>query len=379
MWTHAHPGPKTRPGGRMFKSLGAAAAILAGSIVAAAPTSAATIVVYPGQSIQAAVDTARPGQTIKLAPGIYHESVAIVKDRITLEGSGSDLTTMEPAAQATDPCGSQEFGICVVGRLDQNNNVVQPVHRVRVSDLSVRHFSTVDQTGQRSGVGVFILGAEGTTVEHVVAADNGSFGVVSISSSGDRYLHDTATGSAEAGFHIAPSAGPGATLVHDRAYANRYGILVTSASGGRISHNELTDNCAGVALAGEGLVGGAATADWLVSDNDSSRNNTVCPSTGSGPGAEPPISGSGIVAWGVRDIAISHNTVNANRPGGPSAIAGGIVVRADPAGDQPTHITVIGNQAEANGPADIIWDSTGAGNTFTANDCETSIPTQLCR
>ncbi len=52
------------------------------------PTSAptATFTVSPGQSIQAAVDRAAPGDRIQLMPGLYHESVTIDFDDIELVG-----------------------------------------------------------------------------------------------------------------------------------------------------------------------------------------------------------------------------------------------------------------------------------------------------
>lgn len=46
----------------------------------------ATFTVGPRQSIQAAVDRAQPGDRIELLPGVYHESVMIDFDNITLAG-----------------------------------------------------------------------------------------------------------------------------------------------------------------------------------------------------------------------------------------------------------------------------------------------------
>lgn len=46
----------------------------------------ATFTVAPGQSIQAAVDRAAPGDRIQLLPGVYHESVMIDFDNITFVG-----------------------------------------------------------------------------------------------------------------------------------------------------------------------------------------------------------------------------------------------------------------------------------------------------
>ena len=50
---------------------------------------AAIIVVSPGQSIQAAVNHAHPGDTVLLRRGVYHQSVQIRTDGITLRGSGN--------------------------------------------------------------------------------------------------------------------------------------------------------------------------------------------------------------------------------------------------------------------------------------------------
>jgi nitrous oxidase accessory protein len=51
---------------------------------------AATILVYPGQDIQAAVDGANPGDTIEVQSGIYRENVNVFKP-VMLHGVGNPI------------------------------------------------------------------------------------------------------------------------------------------------------------------------------------------------------------------------------------------------------------------------------------------------
>jgi pectin methylesterase-like acyl-CoA thioesterase len=91
-------------------------------LATAGPASAhaSTVVVGPGDSIQAAVDAAVPGQTIVVLRGTYRENVVISKDGITLRGHGARLEP--PAAPAPNACADPgqpaTIGICVVGEVN---------------------------------------------------------------------------------------------------------------------------------------------------------------------------------------------------------------------------------------------------------------------
>src|SRR3954464_15819403 len=78
-------------------------------------------VVGPGDSIQAAVDAADPGDTI-LVYGTHRENVAVQTDGLTLRGIGA--TILPPAVPAVHACfdptevDEAVHGICVLGDID---------------------------------------------------------------------------------------------------------------------------------------------------------------------------------------------------------------------------------------------------------------------
>jgi hypothetical protein len=65
------------------------AVIVAVVVTSTATAAAATVHVHRGHSIQAAVNSADPGDTIVLDRGRYFQSVGIIKPGITLRGAGS--------------------------------------------------------------------------------------------------------------------------------------------------------------------------------------------------------------------------------------------------------------------------------------------------
>jgi pectin methylesterase-like acyl-CoA thioesterase len=106
-------------------------AAVAAAALGAAPASAKTIDVFPGQSIQAAVNLANPGDVIAVHQGVYHGSVRIDKDDLTLRGAGTT-----PQGTVLNPKPSQgvhgRTGISVFHHTDQHG---QPV-LTRGTDVS---------------------------------------------------------------------------------------------------------------------------------------------------------------------------------------------------------------------------------------------------
>src|SRR6476661_8994857 len=105
----------------------AVAAAAVGVLALASPALATVRHVHPGQSIQAAINAADPGDTIRVAAGVYHQNLTITTNNITLWGAGRgrDGTILRPRRNPLDsPCTSRDGsivsvnGICAVGQCD---------------------------------------------------------------------------------------------------------------------------------------------------------------------------------------------------------------------------------------------------------------------
>src|SRR5437868_3865810 len=98
----------------MCRTLQVLAVAAAAFAVWATPAMAATHEVWPGQSIQKAINAASPGDTILVNRGTYFENLTIRKNHLTLVSHGA---TLRPPAEALGICarkfGQSDFpGIC---------------------------------------------------------------------------------------------------------------------------------------------------------------------------------------------------------------------------------------------------------------------------
>lgn len=317
-----------------------------------------THVVRPGHSIQAAVDRARPGDTIRLLRGTYDGGV-LVRKRLTIRGAG-DKTVLRPGG--TDHCAAVKWagtGICVIGRPGH------PVRGVTVRDLIVRKFAKN---------GVFGQFTDRLTVERVLATGNGEYGISEFNSTRGRFVHDWALDNGdEAGFYVGDIADAHGTIVAgNRSSGNAIGLLVRHARNVRAWENDLVGNCVGVALVDDGQKGGQGnTKVWR---NNVSRNSREC-----SPHEEvPPLGGTGVLFFGGDHNVVEKNVVMDNR--GKLPYSGGIVLfRGTPPLNRPArHNLVQLNVVRGNAPFDLVDNSGSRTNRFRRNLCRTSSPAGLC-
>jgi nitrous oxidase accessory protein NosD len=336
-------------------TLGAVTAVvLAGA--PAAYASSSTIVVKPGQSIQAAVDKAHPGDTIKLKKGTYSGGVLVQKNWLTIRGDGPK-TVLVPGG--TDHCAAAQSagsGICVVG------SPGFPVTGVSITSLTVHGFTSF---------GVIGFLTDRLSVTEVTAAMNGDYGITEFASTRGWFTDNWVLNNAnDAGLYVGDIADAKGTVVADNhASGNALGVLVRHAHNVKVTGNWLTGNCTGVALVDDGQSGGQGNT-W-VSNNTLTRNNKVCPPHE----GVPPLGGTGIVLVGGQHNTIVDNTIDGNR--GTQPFSGGAVLEKGVSGTPASGNVIKDNDLDHNSPKDVI-DHSGGSNTFRHNDCDTSTPSSIC-
>jgi nitrous oxidase accessory protein NosD len=350
---------------RIGLTLGLAAIALA---VLAAPAFAKTRNVWPGQSIQKAVNRAHPGDTVLVHHGTYHQTVVIRKNDINLVGHH---VTLLPPAHPTGLCAQvsapEVSGICVLGNFDSSFNAIPPAARDNsISGFRVEHFT---------GEGIFLYNVAGTSITHDIAAWNGDYGIVGFVQHGGRYLWNVSHDNAAPGFYLGDSPHANYVIAHNVSFNNQFGIFVRHSAHGVVRDNQVWGNCIGVFFLDDGQPGGEH--NLTLSHNKSWANDKACAAGDDGPA----ISGIGVLLLGAQHSTVHGNTIRDNVASGPSPFSGGLLLLSSiPFGG--THNaafdTVTGNHLSGNAPFDVIWDGAGTGNVFSGNTCSTSSPSWIC-
>jgi hypothetical protein len=341
-------------------------ALLGAGLSCSAATAAGpmTRMVSPGDSIQKAVNAAKPGDTIFLSPGTYRESVRVTTSGLTLRGAGP-RTVIAPAASSSNACAKAGSGICVEGKDGH------PVEDTTIAALTLSGFSKN---------GLWSSWTNRLTVQQVTAEKNGQWGIGQERSTRGTFVDNTFRDNGDAGLYLANTftteAGAtdthGALIGRNRLQGNRIGVTILRLRNLTVATNDMTANCAGVFVIGDENTprAGALT----LSDNYIHKNNKFCPKTA----RVPIIQGAGIVlTGGTENILMTRNTITDN-VGTTSPYSGGIMLFKSWLGVLNERNQVIGNVLQRNAPADLVKADAGKGNNFQGNTCRVSKPAGLC-
>jgi parallel beta-helix repeat protein len=329
---------------------------------------ATVIVVHPGESIQTAVNAAKPGTEILIEQGTYFQTVVVSTPDLAIVG-------------LTGPRG-QGVVIQNPGGADDGVTATQSASDFELANLTVRGFAED---------GVLLEGVTGFVLSHITAANDGEYGLFPVLSSFGLIDGCTASGHRDTGIYVGQSTF--VTVSHDRAFDNVNGIEIENSSHIAVVDSESFANTAGILI--DLLPGLTVTtsSDILAAGNYVHDNNR--PNDGDPGSIESfvPV-GTGILILGADHVTITNNRVTGNDFVGigvasslllaqiaglpPSAFAG-----IDPNPDD-THVffnDAVGNGSASPLPgipgADLLWDSSGTGNLWIGNIFETSMPASL--
>jgi Right handed beta helix region len=164
-------------------------------------------------------------------------------------------------------------------------------------------------------------------------------------------------------------------LVGNDISGGAFGTFVVNSHRGSLVGNQIHNNCVGLAFFADIPETGNTVGNYEVVANKVTDNTRKCAAF------QPAFSGIGIGLFGASGMEVRTNHLSGNVPSDPTAVSGGIVVGVDPIFDgttKPMDNSIVANHFGRNKP-DIFWDKSGTGNVFRANDCDTSVPSRLCK
>ena len=327
---------------------------MAGLVAMAAPASARpswhTIHVKAGDSIQAALDAANPGDTVDVAPGRYAENLVISKDRIRLVGHH---TTVVPGAQP-----STGIGI-LVADVDLSGGEFPPPINHTVTGVTVTGV-TIDGQG-KDDMGVFVFGASSTTLTDDVAVGNTGYGFFANTSTRTVFANDVASGGGEAGFYVGDSPDAKAALWNVQSFDNLYGIFIRDAQGVTLVGVNSHDNCVGMLVLADAP---GPAGDVTASLSSFSHNQKACAADEDE--GTPALSGIGVAVAGGHDVRLLGNNISDNQPSGETLASAGVVLVSGDLGSAPTNITVVFNRMRGNS-ANLFNDGSAVNVIFRFN------------
>ncbi|RMH21446.1 MAG: hypothetical protein D6696_05815 [Acidobacteria bacterium] len=321
------------------------------SAAGAAGEGPARRVVRPGESIQRAIDAARPGDTVEVMPGVYHQSLTLDVSGIRLIGRRIDgeLPVLDGR------------GVLADGIIGAASDLV-------IEGLVIRDFTAN---------GVMINLAQNLVFRRLHLERTGLYGVYPVETIGVLIEGCTVTGARDAGLYVGQSKD--VVVRGNRAYGNVTGIEIENSVGAVVEDNEVYDNAGGILVFALPDVPSKVSRRCRVVGNrvyDNNHPNFADPSAIVA--AVPP--GTGIMILAADDVEVAHNEIRGNRSFGV-AVAGldsffgrGSVYDVDP---YPDRNRIHGNRLSGNGTdpaagivaagfagADLLWDLSGDGNRW---------------
>jgi cytochrome c peroxidase len=318
----------------------------------APPGGLRTLRVLSGGSIQAAVDEARPGDTIEVEPGTYRETVLVDIDRITLRGLGRG-----------------ESRAILDGDGTRTDAVIASGHGFTIEGLALRNYTSN---------GITVQGATGVVFRDLMVENTGLYGVYPVECRNVLVERVRVTGAKDAAIYVGQSRD--IVVRESEVHDNVTGIEIENSVNALVENNYAHGNTGGILV-------------FLLPNNPSKEgrdtrvvNNRVIANNHPNFGDPNAIVSQVPPGTGIFIMAADRTEVSGNEVRGNDSFAVAVVslTSAFPKGTSfdvgivPEGNRVSGNRFSDNGrrPAasvkviagrgvDLIWDGSGADNTWS--------------
>ncbi|OIW30457.1 pectin lyase-like protein [Coniochaeta ligniaria NRRL 30616] len=321
--------------------------------------------VKAGQSIQAVINDAQPGDHIVVEAGTYTEQLTITKNNIQLSAK-KGVIIVPPSAPTPNSCSGlagpgSEAGICISGADITFGDLEMPGHRKvttvghYVENVKVEGFNVIG-----FGLNIAILGAKDADVRKNTVSEGGWYGILTVGSVSSLVTRNTVKSSGL--FFIGICMDDKSDVHVTQNVISDYGIgLCVQTNGADVGHNKVSNCCFGAFI--DPFINGAK-----VTHNHIGPSNPLCQTQFGG------FSG-GILVDGATNAEVRHNDVSGITDyGNPNQTAYGIGIVDEPGttatGNQVTHNTLYNNDL------DILFFTLGTDNEVAHNNCTT--PSELC-
>ena len=313
------------------------------------------------KTIQAAVDKAKAGDTIKVANGTYKEGVAV---------KGASKRYIKIIGNVASPSKVILEGKGLKGAKAQNGVIINGADNVTVQGMQAQHYLAN---------GFFAVNVTGYTMDHLKAFLVGAYGLYAFNSKGGTMSNIEAAWNNDSGLYIGqtpPQSKPIRSMVKNVvSYGNVLGFSGTNMRYVTITKSKWFNNGLGIvpnALDSEKY---APPEDNVITDNDIFWNNFDYFAGAPfklRPGATGEVAypvGTGVLLFGGRRDKVLGNRVWGNYLMGVGSIKQLLLKQADAAelvGNEVRDNVMGKGGADLNG-RDLFYDGSGTDNCFSGN------------